>query len=562
MEPDAEPVRGALTPAHSAKLPLAHRPALAVALLLGALALFAFGLDRESLWLDETFTDAMTRHAWSRLWTLTTEDVHPPLYYFVAKAARSVLGPSNWALRVPSVLAALGLVSFGLGPVRRIWNERVGLRYTVLAMLSPATLCFAQDARMYTLLAFFVTGSILYGILSVTAAKPRDFVWFGVFTLGACYTHYYGVLTVAMASLALLTMTFRRDRISSRKLSLTLVLIGLCYLPWTFSSLQQVGRVAQGFWIPSPSPLLVAMALVAPYTYKFEDVMFPWHAPVVVSLVLGAVAWATWRAPTPVRTPLRLLSFVYCATLGFALTYSWAVVPVLMPRYLIACLGVFLVMASVAVEALKTPWARNAIVLALVGSSLPTSYEVLTESFNGPYREAARYIERHGGTGDAILHHDVHTLYPCWNVLPEARHVLLLPPTAEPWAPGAGIYASDRLEGHNDLDQVLDETRTVWLVGPTLEADYEVTPRSITERPDWQISVPTQRIALDRSWVKLELTQLSRSIPRRTLHRARSPQEDGPVPPSNQLEVALPRLSGTGLPPRFLTHNKPAGDSH
>lgn len=68
--------------------------------------LLSHGLGREPLWLDEAYTYAMVQHAPGDIVALTAEDVHPPLYYFIARLSQLLLADTDAALRAPSLLLA------------------------------------------------------------------------------------------------------------------------------------------------------------------------------------------------------------------------------------------------------------------------------------------------------------------------------------------------------------------------------------------------------------------------------------------------------------------------
>jgi uncharacterized membrane protein len=198
------------------------RRALAwAALLVAGAVVFARGLGREPLWLDETFSYALIQHGFAEILRFTAEDVHPPLYYCLLKLTTLAFGTSDAALRLPSLLAALGLVALGAGPVRRIWGDRTGVIYALLALTSPGLLCFAQEARMYTLLALSACACTLYGYLALIGRRRADFVVCGVVGVAAAYTHYYGVLVTAVTYLALGWLALRRERESRRALAWT-----------------------------------------------------------------------------------------------------------------------------------------------------------------------------------------------------------------------------------------------------------------------------------------------------------------------------------------------------
>src|SRR5512137_716061 len=87
-----------------------------------ACLVYFIGIAHESIWFDEAFSYMMASHSPGQiLGLMTTADNHPPLYYLLLSAVMALFGNSVWALRLLSVLGAVGLVSLGAGPVRRLF---------------------------------------------------------------------------------------------------------------------------------------------------------------------------------------------------------------------------------------------------------------------------------------------------------------------------------------------------------------------------------------------------------------------------------------------------------
>jgi hypothetical protein len=102
--------------------------------------------------------------------TLTT--AHPPLL-IVLLHYWSVLGTSEWILRLPSVLA--GTTFCG---VMFLWLERVTDRTTALIglallLFSPALIYLSSEVRQYALLQFFAAASLYFLERGVGERSPR-----------------------------------------------------------------------------------------------------------------------------------------------------------------------------------------------------------------------------------------------------------------------------------------------------------------------------------------------------------------------------------------------------
>jgi 4-amino-4-deoxy-L-arabinose transferase-like glycosyltransferase len=104
----------------------------------------------------------------------------PPLYYWLAAAAFAVLGETETAARLPSVVAALLLVAATVFVGARLYGPEAGLHAGFVAALAPLTFVYGRAAAMDMLLAATVTGAVgLFSLrlLGVTGRLAVPAAW-------------------------------------------------------------------------------------------------------------------------------------------------------------------------------------------------------------------------------------------------------------------------------------------------------------------------------------------------------------------------------------------------
>src|SRR5512141_1976805 len=180
----------------------------------------------------------------------------------------SIFGSSVWALRLPSVLGAIGLVSLGAGPVRRILGNRTGLIYAGVVLFTPVVLIYAHEARMYSLTTFCVTASVLYGYLAAKYNRRGDWFFFGLASLAAAYLHYYGLMAAFFIHLLIFLWLLFKKRENLRSYLITGAAVTVGYLPWLVYFYRQVTMVNKGFWIPAVTWQGILNAMLQPFAYK------------------------------------------------------------------------------------------------------------------------------------------------------------------------------------------------------------------------------------------------------------------------------------------------------
>ncbi|MBI2589804.1 hypothetical protein HYW32_02155 [Candidatus Berkelbacteria bacterium] len=188
----------------------------------------------------------------ANVFTIAAGDVHPPLYHLLVWGTVKLFGVAESTVRLVGVLAGVGLawlmprLSRALG-VKWFWP-------TFLIAFNPFLINLSQDARMYSLLVFFVALSwtTLIELVDKAFATPRaklsiqSWVYFGLAALGLVLTHHIGWLVLGL-ELGLLTF-FQRDflRAKWRSLLITLGALMLAYAPLIPVTLTQIqGRLAE-----------------------------------------------------------------------------------------------------------------------------------------------------------------------------------------------------------------------------------------------------------------------------------------------------------------------------
>jgi 4-amino-4-deoxy-L-arabinose transferase-like glycosyltransferase len=129
-------------------------------ILLAAILRF-YHLSNQSLWADEGNSIALTRYTFTEIAQRTAFDIHPPFYYWLLKIWVVIFSDSEFGLRSLSVLLAASLVYLTGLIGTYLFSRRVGLLAAFISALSPLQVYYAQEARMYMLLTFLSSLTIL-----------------------------------------------------------------------------------------------------------------------------------------------------------------------------------------------------------------------------------------------------------------------------------------------------------------------------------------------------------------------------------------------------------------
>ncbi len=184
--------------------------------LLGAVLLLALALRlpnlTESLWFDELWSTRLLLADPYQLYRVVRFDAHPPLYSVFMFLWTGLVGDSELAIRLPSLVS--GVVSVGVTYLltrRMIWAS-AGLVAALMMAVSPVHIWYSQEARSYAFVVLSVLLSLYCYYRLRDAPKSRGWlVGYLLATAAAVNTHYY---TIGVLGLLALLCVLRRERIT------------------------------------------------------------------------------------------------------------------------------------------------------------------------------------------------------------------------------------------------------------------------------------------------------------------------------------------------------------
>lgn len=410
--------------------------ALGVVLLAGA-ALRLHHLDTESLWLDESFSVAISRTTLANIVTETGQDVHPPLHYFLLFFWGKLAGGSAWAARLLSVIFSVGTVAAAYAVAARLRSARVGLIAAVLLAGSVFQIEFAQEARMYALLALLSTLSVAAFIRLLDSSSPRAFLAYVAITTLMIYTHAYAAFVLA-AQAASLGWIGAQDRTRATTLATRWVLAMTCvlvaFLPWLAIFTWQFSSVQHAFWIPEPA----WTSVWAPFRAYAGSKRLLWYLGPLAAL--GVIAmWRARRAGTVVSRPIAMVLPWLLAPIVLPFLLSRVSSPIFLEKYTIAASVPFAILAAEGIAFLPLAALRTFVVVGLVilgATPLRVYYDTIRKD---NWRAAVPAIEQQARPDDLVL------FYPYFHQIPfdfyhqrsdlveRAFPLFAAPPPADGW---------------------------------------------------------------------------------------------------------------------------------
>jgi len=248
-------VAARLTPTARIRARALTVPATALALL--ALAGASLYLRTRALlagfWIDEGISVGIASFPLTEIPSVLRMDGSPPLYYALLHVWIEVFGNGEGETHGMSVAFAVLCVPAAFWACRTMGGARAGWFGAVLAAVHPFLTFYAQETRMYSLLAllaFVVCGAF---VRAFAFGDRRFLPVFAVAGALAAYTHNWGLFLLAGTVAALVPVWRAREdhRALVRDAALAYGGLALLYLPWVPTLIAQV-RSTGAPWAERP----------------------------------------------------------------------------------------------------------------------------------------------------------------------------------------------------------------------------------------------------------------------------------------------------------------------
>ncbi|SCL35812.1 mannosyltransferase [Micromonospora pallida] len=334
-----------------------------------------------ALWGDELATWGMARASWGDLWAVVQNfDAAIAPYYAFMHVVTGLLGESELALRLPSMLAMAGAAGLVGALGTRLASPRVGLTAGLIFAVLPNTSRYAQEARPYAIALF---AAVLATWLLVRAidrpGAPRWVAYAGAVALLGL-SQFVALLLLAAHALVVLLM---RPRAWWAWL-IAAVVGTLPVLPVVNLARSQQVQVS---WIPEAT------------LQRMADLPggLTGNALLGGALLALALVGMSLRRPAVVYT-----AWAFVPVLGLYVVSQ--VTPLWLPRYLLFVLPAFALLAATALS--RAPVLRGlAVVVVVALAGLPGQLNVReTDGHTQASRDLGVLLVKEGRPEDVAVY--------------------------------------------------------------------------------------------------------------------------------------------------------------
>lgn len=228
-------------------------------------------ITKIAYWFDESFCLKMAEFPLPEIWSRSSQDTHPPLYFYLLKLWGMIFGTSVLASRMLSVIwgltTVLGTYLFVFEAYRqndsRATSENKPAQIAALiaaafVALSPIQISWSLQVRMYSLGAALtaISSWLLIRALLKESHEVGNWSLFTVSAIALAYTHHFGLfILLAQYIFAFgyqwLQTSDDEKRTRFRRVQpvlLSALVLALAWSPLLFRLLSQNKQVQDHFW--------------------------------------------------------------------------------------------------------------------------------------------------------------------------------------------------------------------------------------------------------------------------------------------------------------------------
>ena len=170
-----------------------------------AIALRTPELSSKGLWLDEAYSVLAARLPVMEMLEQLNRDATPPLYYLSLAPWIQLFGSSEAAVRALSVVFSVGGIALTGWMAYRHFSLRIASVVTLALAFTPMHIYYAQEARMYSLVALLGIALVFSGLEYLTRGSRLALMLAALFSLLMLLTHNIAAWFVIGVNVAFLS---------------------------------------------------------------------------------------------------------------------------------------------------------------------------------------------------------------------------------------------------------------------------------------------------------------------------------------------------------------------
>ena len=431
-----------------------------------------------NLWFDEAYSVGIANKSFVDIWKIGGNDVHPVLYYWILHiiylVTHNLFGMSIngtiIAYRVFSATCISLLGILGFTHIRKDFGEKTGALFSFFSYFLPVICIYSAEVRMYSLAVLLVTILAIYAYrLFKDDSKIKNWMVFGISSLGCIYVHYYGLMAAGIINCVMLFYFIKQKRVSSIiKIMVSGIIQLLAYIPWIMYFMKQLSNVSKGFWIGFEFPKTVFQLLGVQFSGNIEktsDII----GFVLALLMFGYIVFRLIRNQKTYNEKVNVaakasIAIYFTVILAAIIMTAFLKTSILYYRYLFVITGLFIFFISYGVSKENNKYIVGGICIITLGLAIWSNYLQISEAYNKNNMTPILYLQENVKPNDVLVFDEsnfgtgsVISLY-----FTDNKQVFYNP---QNWGVDAAYRAfGDQLKIYTNTDFLNECTGRVWVI--------------------------------------------------------------------------------------------------
>jgi len=375
--------------------------ALVATLTITAALLRLLYLGKQSIWVDEGLSVALTQTSWRDMLLRTSQHDAMSPYLVLLRLWTICFGDSESALRMPSVIFSVATLAPLYALARRLAGTRAAVATAILFAVNGFSIRYAQETRCYSLMGLLVVGSWVFFLRCLDAPAIPNYAGYVATSVLGAYTHIFNTLSYPAQWIPNM---HRSDRMRLRSgLIASAVLACALTLPKGLSVI--LTDVGQASWVP-PIGWMNVLGLFS----QFSGSLVAAHGELLLlttvyltTTAYGALALIFGgRESEGAGTRRSFIVLGFAIPIGVVLIVS-IVKPLLVDRYLIEALPFFVILCAIGLCRARPRWIGAAGLAAITVLSLHQDHLYYWRYKRDDWRGATAYILSNAKAGDSVV---------------------------------------------------------------------------------------------------------------------------------------------------------------
>jgi uncharacterized membrane protein len=371
---------------------------LLITIVLIATPLVLHSIGQRSIWLDEAFSIKIANYQWKTFAQyFFTHDANMALYYLLLKFWIKLSSNESF-LRLLSALFAIAstIAVFFLGKL--LYDRETGFYASIMMVLNPFFITYAQETRSYSLLLFFSVLSTYFFICVTRRATWKMVVIYATISALSCYAHLFGFLVIAshIVTMPLIKLSEK----ATKKMYIAYVIFTVLISPLIAAIYMSQHNTVN--WIKKPHLIDVFRLLKdlcggSVYVFCF----------IFVFVFLSCIAYLKFLRKDDTsffKHEFLILLFLFLMPILSVFLVSM-IKPLFVSRYFIICIPPIVLLASMGITRTLSKKHKICLVLlyVIISFSAISSYYRDSTRYGENWREATRFIVTESREQDGIL---------------------------------------------------------------------------------------------------------------------------------------------------------------